>query len=655
MNKTMKRVIPLSMAMLFIAPISTVYGIVNVNNKEENVYINLKDDGSVEGVYVVNEFDAGSQITITDYGEYSSVLNLTTEDEIKMDGDKITFKTDNNGMFYYQGNIESTKIPWNIDISYYLDDKEVQGASLAGKSGKLKIKVSIKDNEDMDDTFFDNYLLQMTATFNSEKCKDIVSEEATVANVGDTKQLTYTILAGSNSEFTIETTVTNFEMDPITINAVPMNISIDDIDVSELKDSLIELRDGIAKVDDGSSELYSGSKDLSSGTKSLLDGTNSLSSGAEKLQSGSKTLKEAMDTLNSNSSSLTNGSKEVLNALNTINEELRKLDGIDQKIKELVDGSNNYAENIQNLANGNNKLYNDVYIKEVKPILDIVKEGLGEIKDTNFNEEFNSIINKEDYLKAYEEAQAKLAENPDDQVLKIYVALFEHVNEVANKYDENIVDASNKAHEKIETGYNEIGQLDEAIKLQHDAIQKLNEAYKTEINPAIEQLIDISSNLITLKTALNTLANSYKTLDTGINSYTNAYNQILDGYKTVYSGISELETGVASLNSGAKTLYSGTVTLKDGAGELNDGTSEMRDKTKNIDTEVDDKINGMLDEFKNTNYKPESFVSSENGEINAVQFVMKTQGIEITEPVQEEVQEEQLNFFQRIIRLFFNK
>lgn len=650
MNKTIKRVIPLSMAMLFIAPISTVYGTVNANNKEENVYINLKDDGSVEGIYVVNEFDAGSQITITDYGKYSSVLNLTTEDEIKMDGDRITFKTDSSGMFYYQGNIESTKIPWNIDISYYLDDKEVQGTSLAGKSGKLKIKISIKDNEDMVDTFFDNYLLQMTATFNSEKCKDIVSEEATIANVGDTKQLTYTILAGSSSEFTIETTVTDFEMDPITINAVPMNISIDDIDVSDLKDSLIELRDGIAKVDDGSSELYSGSKNLSSGTKSLLDGTNSLSSGAEKLQSGSKTLKEAMDTLNSNSSSLTSGSKEVLNALNTINSALDSLNEATGQIQTLVDGSNEYAKAMAELADGNNQIYT-----EVNPVLDTIVEKLGIIASSEFEEKFNSVITHNDYLKAYEDAKARLAENPDDEALKIYVALFEHVQGVVNEYNESIVTAGGEVHKIIEDEYNTMKKLDDGVDAQHEAIQKLNKIYGETINPAIAKLPSLLSKLTELKTALNTLANSYGTLDTGINSYTSAYGQILDGYKTVYSGISELETGVVSLSSGAKTLYSGTVTLKDGAGELSDGTSEMRDKTKNIDTEVDDRINDMLDEFKNTDYKPESFVSSENGEINAVQFVMKTKGIEIPEAVQEQAQEENLNFFQRIIRLFFKK
>lgn len=650
MNKTIKKIIPISMAMLFVAPMTTAYADINVNNKEENVYINLKDDGSVEGIYVVNEFDAGNQTTITDYGKYSSVLNLSTNEEIKVNGDMITFKTDDNGMFYYQGNMESTKIPWNIDISYYLDDKEVQASSLAGKSGKLKIAISIKDNKDMDDTFFDNYLLQMTATFNSEKCKDIVSEQATIANVGDTKQLTYTILAGSNSEFTIEAAVTDFEMDPITINAVPMNISIDDIDISDLKDSLIKLRDGVAKIDDGSSDLYSGSKDLSNGTKSLLDGTNSLSSGAEKLQNGSKTLKEAMDTLNSNSFSLTNGSKEVLNALNTINSALDSLNEASNQVQQLVEGSNKFASGMEELAQGNTKIYN-----EVNPILEVVREKLAQIKDTNFKEEFDSITNKEDYLNAYNDAKAKLAENPDDEALKIYIALFDHIIEIANKYDKNVTSAGNQAHEKIEKEYEKICELDDGIDAQHKAIQELNNKYKNELNPAIEKLPSLLGKLTELKTALNTLVNSYATLDSGINSYTGAYEQIVKGYQTLYSGIGDLEKGVESLSAGTKTLYDGTVSLEDGAEELNDGTSEMRDKTKNIDTEVDDKINNMLDEFKNTDYKPESFASSENGEIDAVQFVMKTKGIEINKEVQEEVKEEHLNFFQKIIRLFFKK
>ena len=45
--------------------------------------------------------------------------------------------------FYYQGNLISKELPWNIDIKYYLNDKELAADALAGKSGKLKIAVSI--------------------------------------------------------------------------------------------------------------------------------------------------------------------------------------------------------------------------------------------------------------------------------------------------------------------------------------------------------------------------------------------------------------------------------------------------------------------------------------------------------------------------------
>lgn len=650
MNKTMKKIIPMSMVMFFVAPMTTVCGTVYANDKEENVYINLKDNGSVDGVYVVNEFNKGTQTTITDYGEYSSVINLTTEEEIKVDGNKIIFETDKDGIFYYQGNMENAEIPWDISISYYLNNEEIQASDLAGKSGKLRIKISVKDNEDMNDTFFDNYLLQITAVLSNEKCNGIVAPEATIANVGDKKQLTYTILAGNNSELEIETVVNNFEMDPITINAVPMNISIDNINISDLKDSLIKLKDGIVKIDNGSNELYSGSKNLSNGTKSFLDGTNSLISGAEKLQNGSKILKDAMEKLNSNSDNLTKGSKEVLNALNTINDALDNLNEATSQIQALVDGSNEYAKAMEQLAEGNNQIY-----AQVHPVLDTIVEKLGIIASSDFQEKFNEVVTHKDYLKIYQEAKAKLEENPNDEVLKTYVTLFKHIEDVVNEYNENIITSGNEVHKIIEDEYNTMKKLDEGVDVQHEAIKQLNKIYSDTINPAIEKLPGLLGQLTELKIALNTLANNYATLDSGINSYTSAYGEILNGYKTVYSGISEVEKGVESLSIGAKTLYSGTLVLKDGASELSNGTSEMRSKTNNIDTQVDDKINNMLDKFKNTNYKPQSFVSSENGEIYSVQFVMKTKGIEITKELEQEVEDEKLNFFQRIIKLFFKK
>ena len=48
--------------------------------KDENIYVNLNQDGSVSQIHVVNEFDLDSDASIRDYGVYSSVKNLTSNE-----------------------------------------------------------------------------------------------------------------------------------------------------------------------------------------------------------------------------------------------------------------------------------------------------------------------------------------------------------------------------------------------------------------------------------------------------------------------------------------------------------------------------------------------------------------------------------------------
>lgn len=37
------------------------------------------------------------------------------------------------GKFYYQGDLDSAKIPWDVDILYELDGEEIDAKDLAGK------------------------------------------------------------------------------------------------------------------------------------------------------------------------------------------------------------------------------------------------------------------------------------------------------------------------------------------------------------------------------------------------------------------------------------------------------------------------------------------------------------------------------------------
>jgi putative membrane protein len=160
------------------------------NRKDENVYVNLNMDGSVSGVYVVNEYNLTEKTEITDYGNYASVKNLSSDDTITLSGDKVQVEAP-AGKLYYQDNLNGTKIPWNIEITYELDGQKISADELAGKDGKLKISLSVKDNKDSDDEFFDNYLIQGTVTLDTKKCSNIQADGVTQANVGSDRQLLY--------------------------------------------------------------------------------------------------------------------------------------------------------------------------------------------------------------------------------------------------------------------------------------------------------------------------------------------------------------------------------------------------------------------------------------------------------------------------------
>ena len=120
--------------------------------KEENIYVNLDDNGSVDGVYVVNSYDLKKDQKITDYGNYSKLVNLSSDSELSDQNGKITVNG-KKGKFYYQGNLDSAKIPWNVDILYELDGEAIDAKDLAGKSGELKITMKIRQNKGADKDF----------------------------------------------------------------------------------------------------------------------------------------------------------------------------------------------------------------------------------------------------------------------------------------------------------------------------------------------------------------------------------------------------------------------------------------------------------------------------------------------------------------------
>ena len=307
--------------------------------KEEVIYVNLASDGSVKDVYAVNIFGGGD---ITDYGDYSSLELLNTTDKIVQNGDRVSFSSSADRV-YLKGKLKNTDIPWNISIRYFIDGVEYSADEVAGKSGKLEISFKVERNGDCTGNFFDTYALQAAFTLDTKKCSNIEAADATVANVGAKKQISYTMLPGKGIDTVICADVTEFEMDAVSVNGVPLSMSIE-VDDSEITDRVTELLDAIARLDDGAEELKDGAsrlqdaaKDgLQTGVNKLANGAQTLFDGAAELNEGTQALQDGAEGLKDGAYALNDGAVSLNDGIALIQAGLSELDG---KSSALTDGS----------------------------------------------------------------------------------------------------------------------------------------------------------------------------------------------------------------------------------------------------------------------------------------------------------------------------
>ena len=316
--------------------------------KEEAVYGILGHDGSVRSLYVVNIFNGGS---ITDYGSYSEVRNLTTSEKLVRDGDKITIETDAE-KFYYQGTLEKKELPWNFEIKYYLDGSELPACELAGKSGRLKIALSVRRNDKFAGSFFGNYALQVSLPLNSRLCSDIVAENAVIAEAGGKKQITWTVLPGKDADLAVTAYVRDFGMDPVTINGIRLAFGIE-ADTGVFSDRIIQLANAVKELDSGAGELLAGLEQLSDGMrkytdglKAFNDGVSRLSSGAGELEAGAAALRDSLRELSGQNAIIMSGAYAIQQAtFDAVNARLKE---IDQRMPDLT--PENYTDVLSQLS-----------------------------------------------------------------------------------------------------------------------------------------------------------------------------------------------------------------------------------------------------------------------------------------------------------------
>ncbi len=295
--------------------------------KEESIYGLISENGTLDSLQVVN---AIHELTY-DYGDYDVINNLTTLEELTNDNSKIAIPI-NEDIFYYQGIVNTPKLPWDFEFTYFLDGAPTSLKALAGASGNLKIIIDIKPGSDEFKDFYESYALQVGMKFSNDLVKEIEAKGATIVEAGGNKQVAFTVLPGQGASLEVEAIVKDFEMDPITINAVKMVFDMT-IDPSELTNELETLKDGISDLDDGAKELLDGLSKISLGLSEYTSGMNRFKSGIYQLKNSGRELSvgfnemvQGLNSLKEQGQLLIQGVQAMeSNAFTQINEELKSM------------------------------------------------------------------------------------------------------------------------------------------------------------------------------------------------------------------------------------------------------------------------------------------------------------------------------------------
>ena len=718
MMKHRKRIMAAFLAVLLMTSVLPVSALAMPNlalqsntPKEEVVYINLNADGSVKEINIVNIFDLDEGGEIIDYGKYESVRNMTTTDIINYQNGMVTIDA-SVGKLYYEGRLGENVMPWTVSIKYFMDGKEYSADEIAGMSGRLGIKMSIRQNGKCDSSFFEGYALQVNLTLDTGKAANITADGATIANVGSDKQLTYTILPNKGAEIEIAADVTDFEMDGMAINGIPLNMDIK-VDDAELMERIADLQEAIGKLDDGTGEVYdgvaelrdgvqsdlkSGVSELQDGASKLQDGVSQLRDGGGSLQSGAADLKDGASSLDEGMKSLNDGIIQMQNALTSLNAQsgtLRSgssdfkaalgklqsaLDGVStssEDVSALTAASSSIKGGLDNLVSGISELQRNVGFEAYKVAmgekgLDI--DGLRQ-KNNDAADNLNSMISS---------LQGKLQELNDAGI-----DTSDLESQLGNMGAlSQLLQANNASITGTESYLTAINQNLSELLAGATRLKESYVAFDAEIIKLTNALSGLAYQMSSLTTAVDSLVLAYQKVDGGITDYTDAVAQIVAGYSRISDGAARLVAGSSSLVNGTQNLYNGTgellsgieevyngtgaltdgtgkldegvagllvgiVKLYDGTGELKDGTSTFKGETAGLDTEVREKIDELLKSITGGDMETVSFASANNTNIDSVQFVIQTPAIKIAEKDVVWVEPPAtLNFWQKLLRLF---
>lgn len=297
-------------------------------------YGNLTE-GSVVKSYLTNGYS-----TLTDYGQYDEVLNLTDGTVPSSAGGMTTFRFDAGtapSHFYFEG--KTTRpfeaLPWTLAVSYKLNGVPTRAEELAGKTGVVEINLDAIPNPDAIEYARNNYTLEAMAIFNQDDILSLEAPGAQVQLIGNLRAVLFIGLPGEECHYTIRVGSEDFSFGGLTFMLVPATLS-------QLEE--------IAKLSERKDDLEDNYNKLSGSLDSLLDALYSMTGSLNASASGLDKLNEARGIFSGGKGVLYDGTDALRKDLSNLSELLDPVEGQIETLSRTISDSKSVLNSMSNTS-----------------------------------------------------------------------------------------------------------------------------------------------------------------------------------------------------------------------------------------------------------------------------------------------------------------